>query len=117
MVSTCAGWDSAQCPHGASDQRLLTFTPRRAQLLIYAPRGRINDPVLGVRLLRSTCRRRPRSSATAIDPTETCAVEGCCSATLGRPHFASVLRLRPSKWIEQIMVEDWVRATPGHPPI
>src|ERR1700745_823899 len=49
------------------------------------------------------------------DPTETCAVEGCCSATLCRRHFARVLQLRLAKRIEQAVVEDWVRATPGRP--
>jgi hypothetical protein len=33
--------------------------------------------------------------SAAFDPTETCAVDGCCSATLCR-HFASVLQLRLS---------------------
>jgi hypothetical protein len=34
------------------------------------------------------------------------AVEGCCSATLCRRHFASVLQLRLAKRIEQAVVED-----------
>src|SRR5260221_1892548 len=50
-----------------------------------------------------------------MTPTETCAVEECCSATLCRRYFASVLQLRLAKRIEQAVVEDWVRATPGRP--
>ena len=32
--------------------------------------------------------------------------KGCCSATLCRPHFASVLHLRLAKWSEQVVVEN-----------
>jgi hypothetical protein len=65
--------------------------PAQAVLIVGAPStlptGKVNDPAPGVRLLRNTCRRRPRSSTVAYDPLQPPSVhrtsrETCSAAIL-----------------------------------